>query len=98
MNLFIVYVIAVYFFYKIYLHKRADPLLTFIIVLEKYTFIMTRIVPAFERNFCNTVILCYGHANKAYCCCCCCTFFFSTFEFLSYPYFDCLIFTNKGGD
>ena len=38
------------FFNKVYLHKRGSSLLTFIIVLEKYTFIMTRIVPAFERN------------------------------------------------
>ena len=43
------YVIAVYFFIK-YIFIKEDPLLTFIIVLEKYTFIMTRIVPAFERN------------------------------------------------
>ena len=28
----------------------------------------------FNLWFCNTVILCYGHANKAYCCCCCCWF------------------------
>ena len=24
------------------------------------------------KGFCNTVILCYSHANKACCCCCCC--------------------------
>ena len=23
-------------------------------------------------SFCNTVTLCYGHVNKAYCCCSCC--------------------------
>lgn len=33
-----------------YIFTKEDPLLTLIIVLEKYTFIMTRIVPAFERN------------------------------------------------
>ena len=48
-ELFIVYVIAVYFFIK-YIFTKEDPLLTFIIVLEKYTFIITRIVPAFKRN------------------------------------------------
>lgn len=39
-----------FIFFINYIFTKEDPLLTFIIVLEKYTFIITRIVPAFGRN------------------------------------------------
>ena len=42
--------LLLFIFFIKYIFTKEDPLLTFIIILEKYTFIITRIVPAFKRN------------------------------------------------